>query len=121
MNRFAFIGAQTDEKGQEWCYILDTQTGTTLKSPVKTMGASPDLKFVVADGPTPPTGREIFPADTAADKKDPEKPRDPAGEPETADERKKRLANPKVPAAFSKNMYNDPSKGNGNADVTPHQ
>lgn len=119
MNRFAFIGTQVDEHGQEWCYVLDTQTGTTLKSPVKTMGAGQEQK-----APPGPTAKSVvFPVDTVtapvAVKDD--KPKDPAGEIETKEEREKRLAGNKVPPAFLgdiRRMSLDPAKTDGRTDVT---
>ena len=123
MNRYAFLGAQTDEKGVEWCYILDTQTGTTHKSPVKAFGAAPEERRVE----TTTTERgPVFPIDTVAApgavKKEAGagKP-DPVGELETAEQRTFRLAHPKVPAAFSPRMHMDPGKTGGVTDVTqPH-
>jgi len=117
MNRFAFLGSQTDAGGQEWCYILDTETGTTLKSPVKAFGT--------VDNPAPK--QTIFKGETTAPsavKKvdtDPQdkKPTDPSGEIETPEQRNKRLANPKVPRAFSSKMYMDPSLTEGVTDTTP--
>ena len=125
MNRFAFLGAQTDDQGVEWCYVLDTKTGTTLKSRVQQMGANasdkPDVKYTGDHGPE----SVVFPVDTVtapgAVKEEPDKQKDPNGEMETAEERAARLKKPKVPPAFSPKMYLDPGKTGGVTDVTQHQ
>lgn len=80
--RFQFLGAQTDESGQEWCYIFDTQTGETVKSIVKA-GAIPASRPALANKPmfTVPT----IAAPSAADEV--KKGRDPTGEVESTEDR----------------------------------
>lgn len=127
MNRFQFLGAQTDASGQEWCYVLDTQTYTTLKSPVKTMGGvSTSDKPVIPDstgGPVP--APMMFSKETGVHTSapvTPPAPKDPAGEIETVEDREKRLKGNKVPPAFLgdiRRMNLDPSKTDGRTDVTP--
>lgn len=125
MNRFVFMGTQVEQVAggttmQEYCYVFDSETGVTLKSPVKAIGGAPvaDIRREV-----PAT---VFPVDTIKPPvtapvavKETVKLQDPAGDPETPEQRKERISKPKVPAAFSSKMYLDPSKTNGMTDVMP--
>ncbi len=123
MNRFQFLGAQTDGAGQEWCYILDTQTGATLKSPVSIAGAAP----VKTSSTTTSARPELFTAPRAVE--DPaavveqRKSADPAGDIETPKQREERINNRnKVPPAFLgdiRRMHLDPAKTDGKTDITP--
>ncbi len=124
MNRFQFLGSQV-ENGQEFCFILDTQTGETLKSPVKTFTVNPTFKPPTTGAAipapmtfTPGPVRDITPtAPVAVTEK-----KDPAGDIETPEQRKVRLGGNKVPPAFLgdiRRMNMDPSKNaNGVTDVT---
>lgn len=120
MNRFQFLGAQTDESGQEWCYVFDTQTNVTLKSMVKTFGGVADpAKPIIKDARAPGA---IFAAPSAVEQKPPEKEHDPTGEMETPEQRALRLKGNKVPPAFLgdiRRMHQDPAKTDGRTDVTP--
>lgn len=112
--RFQFLGTQQDESGQEWCYVLDTELGATLKSPVKSIGMAEARA----------NGRTIFTAPGAVKDAipEPQKSSDPAGDVETAEDREKRLKGGKVPPAFLgdiRRMNLDPSKTDGRTDVTP--
>lgn len=122
MNRFAFLGTQTDEQGVEWCYILDTKNGTTVKSRVQQIGAVAPVEEHKTVTTTAEKG-PVFPEDTVtapgAVKEDPlfGKP-NAEGELETKEQREYRLAHPKVPSAFSAKMGMDPGKTDGVTDVT---
>lgn len=125
MNRFHFLGAQTDEAGKEWCYILDTQNGQTFKSPVKTFGTGGGGDGAGGGGVDTGGGAGGAGAKIAApsavkdteevvvDQKPPAHPQFGTLTMETADERKIRLGRNKVPPAFlgdTSKMYKDPSK-----------
>lgn len=118
--RFQFLGAQVDERGQDWCYILDTQTGATLKSPVKQMGTDASGTPVVpksTGGLVPAT--MVFPDETVTAPAAVKKDADPAGDIETPEQRAHRITHPKVPVAFSQKMMMDPAKSEtGVTDVT---
>lgn len=120
MNRFQFLGAQTDGAGQEWCYILDTQTGQTLKSPVAIAGAAPVRTSGGANS------KELFTAPSAVAVPpavvEQKKPADPAGDIETPAQREERIGRNKVPPAFMgdiRRMHLDPAKTDGKTDITP--
>lgn len=119
MNRFAFLGSQTDEAGQEWCYVLDTQTGTTLKSPVKAFGGGVGETVVRAA-----VAKTTMFGDAPAVKEAPVVPAklaDASGDMETPEQRQARLGKNKVPPAFLgdiRRMHLDPAKTDGKTDVT---
>lgn len=118
MNRFVLLGSQTDAAGQEWCYILDTESGVTFKSIVQPFGGAGERTI-----PTSVT-KPVFTA-TVAVKEPPNTAvkHDPAGEVETKEQRDIRIAGHKVPPAFMgdiRRMNLDPAKSpNGITDVTP--
>ena len=109
MNRFQFLGSQKDETGQGWCYILDTKTGKTLKSPVSLVAGE------VAEVPLNAVPAFIQNGNSTAG-------RPSNDEPSTTGRKIPEGFRPKkVPPAFMgdlSKMYNDPSKGLP-TDITP--
>lgn len=120
MNRFEFLKT-VFEGSQEMAYVLDTETGTVIKSPVMYAGdLTPKREMATEHKP-------LFTAPSAVDQRPPvrvvvQEIKDPAGDLETPEERALRLKGPKVPPAFLgdiRKMHLDPGKTDGKTDVTP--